>query len=1083
MKDTPANPTNALIEGALQAYFELLERGEAVEREAFLSRYPEIADALRNFIAAEEELRKLAGDRASRESATTSTQSFASQVQETVVPGLSPDAPLEPRSCDLAGRFGRYRIIRVLGQGAMGTVYLAEDLQIQRLIALKTPHFTPEPSEEQKERFFREARAAGNLRHANICPVHDFGQVDGRPYISMAYIEGRPLSALMLHRPFASHRKILTVIRKLAHALQEAHDHGIVHRDLKPSNIIVDTKDEPIITDFGLAHESERGGDARLTRPGISIGTPAFMSPEQVQGDPARIGPATDQYSLGVIIYEWLTGRLPFEGPALLVMSEILSKEPIRPRQLLPTLDPRIEALCLKMLAKPPSDRFASMVEVADEISTILDSLSDEAKSEESVDDEAFPVKTGVNRGAIDDGSATRISHAKQLAGSRKGRIWIRWAVASASLAALGLLAAVIVIYLGKTAVIIDIKDPGVQVALNGTTLVVTGPSQQSIKVEPGEQQLTITFAGLETTTRSFTVKKGEKKAVTISILNSELVAQLDNEITLPASARPQAVRTATTTPGSTAVQPPSGEPELKTFKDAPAKNVAAASRNVPAPSPDGRSPPAMPFDPFVIRGEWSTENDELVQPTLAAATWTGDYNPLLVLGDETLANYDLSLEVKKTGGRDKIGVVFHWLGPGHYRSFGVVQNREIDFSYMFGGKAGHEDGSGKDTSFASNVWYSLKLEIRGSTFLAFLDGALVFQQMDSRFTHGRVGFYTNNAAARFRRIKLNAANGKVLFEGLPPLPPAGRRTAGSIPVVAGMPTESELAAKNEQQKCASRLKTPIIVTNAVGIKLALIPPGAFRMGSPESEKDRGEDEQQHDLRISQSFRLGVYEITQSQFDRVTGRNPSVFSNGGGQAEAVTGVATGSYPVDSVDWYDAVEFCNRLSEMEALRPYYRMSELSRLAGGSISRAKVEISGGTGYRLPSEAEWEYACRSGTTTPFNFGAANDGSHCNCNDKGAYPDGSAPQRSALGRTIPVGSYRPNALGLFDMHGNVWEWCWDTYNERPQKGTAGAQRVNRGGSWGSFPVYCRSAVRGRDLPTFASDNLGFRIARSLEQ
>jgi formylglycine-generating enzyme required for sulfatase activity len=169
--------------------------------------------------------------------------------------------------------------------------------------------------------------------------------------------------------------------------------------------------------------------------------------------------------------------------------------------------------------------------------------------------------------------------------------------------------------------------------------------------------------------------------------------------------------------------------------------------------------------------------------------------------------------------------------------------------------------------------------------------------------------------------------------------------------------------------------------------------------------------------------------------------------------------------------------------MEGVRPYYRISTTDRLTGGSINAAKVEISGGTGYRLPTEAEWEYACRAGTTTPFNFGAVNDGSHCNCNDKGAYPDGSAPQRPALGRTIPVGSYRPNAFGLFDMHGNVWEWCWDTYANDHKKGTAGARRVNRGGSWGSFPVYCRSAVRGRDLPTFASDNLGFRVARSLQE
>jgi formylglycine-generating enzyme required for sulfatase activity/predicted Ser/Thr protein kinase len=1081
MKDPSANPTEALIEGAVRAYFERLDRGEAVEREAFLARYPAIADTLWDFITAEEELRKLAGDKASRESAGISTQSFASQVQETVTPESQPDSSPGQSSNDLVGQFGRYRIVRTLGRGAMGTVYLAQDTQIERLIALKTPHFTLEPSAEQKERFFREARAAGSLRHQNICPIHDFGQIDGRPYISMAYIEGRLLSAFMRHQPRASRRQILTAIRKLAVALQEAHDHGIAHRDLKPSNIIVDTKDEPIITDFGLAHESERGEDARLTRPGISIGTPAFMSPEQVEGNPATIGPTTDQYSLGVILYEWLTGRLPFQGPALLVMSEILTKEPIRPSHLLPKIEPRIEALCLKMMAKSPSARFASMAEVATEITAILDNLDDETDVQDGADGDTFAdVTAGVRRLREDEAAPTPVLQAKQLAALRKWRGWIRWSIAAASLAALGALAAVIVIYLGKTAILIDIKDPGVQVALNGTALIVTGPAQESIKVEPGEQELTITSAGFETTTKSFTIKKGEKKAVTISILNSELLAQIDNEMST--NAKPEAAPTATSTTSRAASLPRPAEPDIS--KAAGENNVAATPGNLPASEAELASAAAKQLRrPFFIRGDWIVENDELVQPTLAASTWTGDYNPLLVMGDATLADYDLSLEVKKTGGRDKIGIHFHWLGPGHFRSLNISRNREVDFSYVFQGKSGVESGNVREASLSSNLWYSLKIEIRGSTFLVFLDGALLFEQTDARFTHGRVALFTSNATARFRRITLTDPHGRVLFEGLPELPPPGngmvrRAAAGNAALAAG-----EVAAKTEQEHWAQRLKTPVIVINPIGIKLALIPPGEFRMGSPESEKVRGEDEEQRDVRIGKPFRFSTHEITQSQYERVTGRNPSMFSNGGGQSEIATGVDTGSYPVDSVSWYDAVEFCNRLSEMERLRPYYRISQFHRAQDGSVTSANVRIEGGPGYRLPTEAEWEYACRAGTTTPFNFGAVNDGSHCNCNDKGAYPDGTAPQHPALGRTVPVGSYRPNAFGLFDMHGNVWEWCWDTYGERPQTGAAGAQRVNRGGSWGSFPVYCRSAVRGRDLPTFASDNLGFRIARSLPE
>ena len=253
----------------------------------------------------------------------------------------------------------------------MGTVYLAEDTQIERRSRSRFPTSSEDPTGELLARFYREARAAGNLRHPNICPIHDVGQIDGKHYLSMAYIEGRPLSAFIQPDKPQTERQILIVIRKLALALQAAHDHGVVHRDLKPANIMVDKNSEPIIMDFGLAQQVRRNEDVRLTQTGNILGTPAFMSPEQVEGEPGKIGPPTDQYSLGVILYELLTGQLPFRGSIAAVMGQILTKEPTPPSQLRPDLDPRIEAVCLKMMAKKPSERFASMKAVADELAAI----------------------------------------------------------------------------------------------------------------------------------------------------------------------------------------------------------------------------------------------------------------------------------------------------------------------------------------------------------------------------------------------------------------------------------------------------------------------------------------------------------------------------------------------------------------------------------------------------------------------------------------------------------------------------------------------------------------------------------------
>ncbi len=927
-----AEPNDPRTVAALRDYLERVDRGETVDRETYLAEHAVIADQLRSFIAAEEELRKLAGAGNPLDRSHDSTKSFAEHGQETLVPKSGAKQAAETEQTGLAGQFGRYRIIRALGKGAMGTVYLAEDTQLERQIALKTPHFTEDPTGAPLERFYREARAAGTLRHPHICPIHDVGQIDGKHYISMAYIEGRPLSAFIQPNKQQSERQILIVIRKLALALQEAHDHAIVHRDLKPANIMVDKRNEPIIMDFGLARQARRQGDLRLTQTGIIIGTPAFMSPEQVEGDPEKIGSPTDQYSLGVILYELLTGRLPFQGSMMVVMSQILSKEPPRPSQLRPEMDERVEAVCLKMMAKKPSERFPSMKAVADELATILKNpaakaaptekpASSSARSETgdrtgadvaaSLDLKALPSKTVTESDLaslellkIKPGHRRALALDKDLAGSGEGGAarngllrqftrpwnqggWIAWSVLAFGLAVCGVLWAVVVIHLRGTAIVFDIQDPDVAVNVQGSDVVLTGPKKERVKVTPGDQELTITYAGLKLRTKRFTLDRGANRTVTVSVVEKEIVAKLDSEVLALIRA-----------PGkdkSEKLSPPAVGPQL---------NVATTS-----PKAFGR--------PFLVRGEWRIEHDEIVQPTLAA----GDERPLLAFGEETLSNYDLTLEAKKTGGRDQMGVYFHWLGPGHYRYFDLSGNTSTSFDYEYNGKWG-SDGNRKKLPYASNRWYSLKVEARGDTFRGYLDGDLLFEQTDARFTHGRICLYTWNAAARFRRIKISDPQGKLLFEGLPELPPASNSTnpkanSGQSPRLL---TAGETAANNSQKQWAERLTTPVISTNALGIKLALIPPGDFLMGSPDSERRRHLSEPQHYVRITKPFYLGVYEITQSEFERVMGRNPSALSNGGGPTEAATGVDTSRYPVEMVNWFDALEFCNKLSEKEGRPP-------------------------------------------------------------------------------------------------------------------------------------------------------------------
>jgi predicted Ser/Thr protein kinase len=260
---------------------------------------------------------------------------------------------------DLPARFGRYRLEKVLGKGGMGSVYLAYDTQLDRHVALKVPMFGGD-EDGLRERFFREARAAATLRHPNLCPVYDIGEQDGVYYLTMAFIEGTSLAQyLHAHKPLPP-REAVELVRVLAHALQEAHDHGIIHRDLKPGNVLLSNKNEPIVTDFGLARRTA-SQDERLTQTGAILGTPTYMPPEQVNGDVAAMGPGCDIYALGVILYELLTGRPPFQGPMGTLIAQIVLDAPPPPSRFRPELDPALGAICLKALAKRPEERYPSM--------------------------------------------------------------------------------------------------------------------------------------------------------------------------------------------------------------------------------------------------------------------------------------------------------------------------------------------------------------------------------------------------------------------------------------------------------------------------------------------------------------------------------------------------------------------------------------------------------------------------------------------------------------------------------------------------------------------------------------------------
>src|SRR5262245_47672865 len=261
-------------------------------------------------------------------------------------------------------RIPGYHVQEEVGRGGMGVVYKAWHRRLNRAVAVKMLLAGPYARPEELERFLREAEAVASLRHPNVVQIYDVGDLDGRPYFTMEYVEGGSLAQKLAGTPQPADQAA-ALVAALAGAIQVAHQSGIVHRDLKPANILLTADGTPKVTDFGLASRLEGGG---LTLTGHPVGTPSYAAPEQGRGGDA-IGPATDVYALGAILYELLTGRPPFRAEtAAATLQQVVTEDPVPPSRLNPRVPRDLETICLKCLFKEPAHRYASAVALADDL-------------------------------------------------------------------------------------------------------------------------------------------------------------------------------------------------------------------------------------------------------------------------------------------------------------------------------------------------------------------------------------------------------------------------------------------------------------------------------------------------------------------------------------------------------------------------------------------------------------------------------------------------------------------------------------------------------------------------------------------
>jgi len=285
---------------------------------------------------------------------------------------LSPTLSAEiPASLfDLPCCLGDYELLEELGRGGMGVVYRARQISLNREVAVKMILRGQLASAADHERFYAEAQATARLDHPGIVPVYEVGELEGHPYFNMKFVEGRTLSALLAEGPLPP-RQAAELLAAVARAIHYAHRQGVLHRDVKPSNVLLDDDGKPHVTDFGLA--KLMSDPVSLTRSGAVLGTPAYMAPEQAAGARGKVGPTSDVYSLGVILYHMLTGRPPFQAASPVdTVLLVLEQDPLPPRMLNPKTDRDLEMIALRCLQKPTDLRYQSAAGLADDLEAYL---------------------------------------------------------------------------------------------------------------------------------------------------------------------------------------------------------------------------------------------------------------------------------------------------------------------------------------------------------------------------------------------------------------------------------------------------------------------------------------------------------------------------------------------------------------------------------------------------------------------------------------------------------------------------------------------------------------------------------------